>query len=311
MKLSHILDLLERLELANPDAEITGAINKLHNLDQIVSSDVVQVDSVAADFSNHYNSIVNAIQDFKITSQYLVTRLKQVAESIQLEYYRESTRLYEQEMVHDNSKTILDRRLRYAEDESLRSCIKQNADWRLPGMIIRPGLENYIEDMVPLDPLYVVDQREELIRPSIDKFTQEYQRRLRPYVIDENNNNNNIFWQLPDRQFGFVFAYNFFNYKPIEVVERYLRDLYPKLRTGGSVVFTYNDCDIAQGAGLAEQSFMCFTPGSKIRRIAQDLGYEIARTQIGPINIAWMHLRKPGDIESVRGGQTLAQLLPK
>ena len=310
MKLSHILDLIERLDQANPDAEITAAINKLHNIDQLVSSDVVQIGSVSADFNNHYNCIVNAIQDFKITSQYLTTRLKQLAESTLPEYYRESTRLYEQEMVYDSSKTILDRRLRYAQDEPLRSCIRNNTDWRLPGMIIRPGLDNYIEDLVPLDPLYVVDHREELIQPSIDKFTPDYQRRLRPYVITEQGNNN-IFWQLPDRQFGFVFAYNFFNYKPIEVVERYLRDLYPKLRKGGSVVFTYNDCDIAQGAGLAEQSFMCFTPGSRIRLIAQDIGYEIAKTQIGPINIAWMHLRKPGDIESVRGGQTLAQLLPK
>ena len=312
MKLSQIIDLLERLEQAYPDQEVNAAINKLANIDQMVSNDPVQIESVSAEFNSNYNRVVNTFQDFKITTQYLTSKLKQIAATMQSEYYQESSRLYQQEMFFDSPKTVLDRRLRYghSDNEPLKSCVRNSADWRVPGMIIRPGLEDYIEEMVPLDPLYIVDHHEELIQPSISKFTPDYQRRLRPYIISEHSDQG-IFWQLPDRQFGFVFAYNFFNYKPIEVIERYLRELYTKLRRGGSIVFTYNDCDVAQGVGLAEQNFMCFTPGSRIRQIAEDIGYEIVKNQIGPINIAWMHLSKPGEIESARGGQTLAQILPK
>mgnify|MGYP003323057122 FL=1 len=164
--------------------------------------------------------------------------------------------------------------------------------------------------MVPLDPLYVVDSSRDLIEPAISEFTPEYQRRLRPYVINDYSNDK-ILYRLPDNQFGFVFAYNYFNFKPIEIIEKFLHELYQKLRPGGAVIFTYNECDLSPGVGAVEHNWMCYTPGRRIRVIADLIGFEIINNHIGINDIAWFELKKPGEIESIRGGQSLAKIIPK
>jgi SAM-dependent methyltransferase len=211
----------------------------------------------------------------------------------------------------ETNEYILNRRLLIDADSDLimRSRIKNYGDWRLPGMIIRPALETHIEELVPMDPLYVLDQHDELIMPAIQKFTKEYQHRLRPYVIHDHKKRPLAL--MPNNQFGLIFAYNFLNYKPIEVVEKYLREFYHKLRPGGVAMFTYNNCDLPQGMALAEKSFMCYTPGHRIRSIAQEIGFENTFNQQGLNELSWMELKKPGEITSLRGGQALARICQK
>ena len=137
----------------------------------------------------------------------------------------------------------------------LKSRLLQYTDWRLPGLIIRPAREKFIEDLVPLDPLYVVDQHEDLLNPAIQAFTPEYQRRLRPYTINDYEHVDAL-WKLPANQYGLIFAYNYFNYKPMKVLRQYLDSMLVRLRPGGVAIFTYNDCDWRHGVALAEQNFM-------------------------------------------------------
>jgi hypothetical protein len=103
----------------------------------------------------------------------------------------------------------------------------------------------------------------------------------------------------------------FFNFRPFEVLKKYLTEIYQKLRPGGMFVLTFNDCDRDKGVMLVEQHFCCYTPGYLIRELAQSLGYEIlfSWTDQGPTT--WLELRKPGEFESLRGGQSLAKILPK
>lgn len=108
-----------------------------------------------------------------------------------------------------------------------------------------------------------------------------------------------------------IFAYNYFNFKPIQVIERFLIEIYQKLRPGGVVIFTYNECDRVQGIGAAENNWMCYTPGTRIRSIAEKIGYEVLANVIGEKDIAWFELRVRGPIISLRGGQTIAKILPK
>ena len=175
-------------------------------------------------------------------------------------------------------------------------------------MMLRPGLETFVEEMVPMDPLYLVDTHQELLNPSIQKFTVEYQRRLRPYVIDDRQPGE-IMNKLPNNQFGFVFAFNFFNFRPLELIQRYLTELHSKLRPGGTLIMTYNNCDRAQGVGLSERHFMCYTPRRMIVQHAESVGFELERGYDAPGDLSWLELRKPGEITSMRGGQTLAKII--
>jgi SAM-dependent methyltransferase len=213
-------------------------------------------------------------------------------------------------MCFETVEHLINRKLsiEFNDYERLRNVIKTYTDWRLPGMVLGSRQETFVEDMVPMDPLYLVDHNQELLNAAMRPFTQEYQRRLRPYVINDWKDQE-ILAAIPTNQFGLVFAYNYFNWKPIEIIERFLIEIYQKLRPGGALIFTYNECDNWYGVGAVENAWMCYTPGSRIQTIARNLGYKIINQCTGTGDIAWFEMRKPGEIRSLRGGQVLARVI--
>jgi len=186
--------------------------------------------------------------------------------------------------------------------------VKSYADWRLPGMIIRPATQDYIDSMVSLDPLYLVDRDAELLEPAKQRYLPEYQRRLRLYTINDHGKRP-IFRNLPKDQFGLIFAYNYFNYKPLSVIDDYLAEMYQLLRPGGVLIFTYNNCDLWHCVSFAEKNFMCYTPGVKIWNLAHKHGYEVTFEHNGLLDAKWIELKKPGEIASIKGGQSLAKIV--
>ncbi len=74
-------------------------------------------------------------------------------------------------------------------------------------------------------------------------------------------------------------------------------------------MFTYNDCDQGHGAALAEQNFMCYTPGRIIKSHVEGMGFEIMFEHHGQGDVTWLELKKPGEIQSIRGGQALAKIV--
>jgi SAM-dependent methyltransferase len=120
-----------------------------------------------------------------------------------------------------------------------------------------------------------------------------------------------ILWQLPDNQFGLVLAWNYFNHRPFEIVRRYLIELYRKMRPGGMLLMTYNDCDRWQGVKAVEAQVGLYTPGSLIQGFAESLGFEQRFIYHDEGPWTWIEFRKPGEWQSLRGGQTLAKIVPK
>lgn len=312
MILSEVVDYLNQLEEADPNPECNAAIKHLDGLMHIVSEHHYQKTDSTGDLAETVSDIKLLINNFGDSLDKLRQQLRADITKHEVAYYQESSRVYEQEMCFETTEYILNRRLGIDDDSNLalRGRIRLYTDWRIPGMIIRPGREDFVEDMVPMDPLYLVDHHQELLDPAILKFTVEYQRRLRPYVVKEYHENK-ILEKLPNEQFGFVLAFNYFNYKPIEVIKRYLDEVFQKLRPGGVFIMTFNDCDIAHSVALAEKSFMCYTPGREIRQHAEALGYEILNHYRGQGDLCWFELKRPGEITSLRGGQTLAKIVPK
>jgi SAM-dependent methyltransferase len=116
---------------------------------------------------------------------------------------------------------------------------------------------------------------------------------------------------MPDNQFGLCLAFNFFEFTPIEVLEQYLKNIFNKLRPGGILAMTFNDCDRAHCVALVEKNFCFYTPGQRVKATAKSIGYRqiFSWTDMG--NLTWLELRKPGELESIRGGQTLAKIVNK
>jgi hypothetical protein len=46
-----------------------------------------------------------------------------------------------------------------------------------------------------------------------------------------------------------------------------------------------------------------------IQEHAESLGFELTHQHIGLGNIAWLEFQKPGQIQTMRGGQTLAKVV--
>lgn len=311
MKLSRLVDYRNQLDQMDLDPACGDATRHLDSIAHVITNHRLQIDDRAAVLETNLTEIKESIQRFQDTIADLRSRVQSQITEREPAYFQESLRMHEEEMCFDTTEYILNRRLGI-DDESnilLRTRLRSYGDWRLPGMIIRPANETFIEDMVPLDPLYLVDHNQELLEPSMSKFTAEYRRRLRPYIISDWHMHK-ILPELPDNQFGLVFAYNYFNYKPLELIKRYLDEILEKLRPGGVFIMTYNNCDRAHAVALVENKFMCYTPGRHIKEYAESIGFEIAYNHVGAGDLTWIELRKPGEITSLRGGQTLGKIMP-
>ena len=58
---------------------------------------------------------------------------------------------------------------------------------------------------------------------------------------------------------------------------------------------------------LVDQQSAYYTPGNQIVNFAKNLGFELHfKTSDGPTT--WLELKRPGQLESLRGSQTLAKI---
>jgi SAM-dependent methyltransferase len=298
--------------------------NARHKLDEIVynvKNSVIQPRAFTQTLIEDQERVLEAFDHVSSTITELINELDSMIEVAEKTQYAESTRLYNEESARygrldepTNKKVnqhILDRRMPMTPDvqQMISNRIKSYVDWKYPGLIIRPGLETFISDLVALDPLYLVDYSKELLQPACNNFPEEYQRRLRLYEQDPCS--TNVLSALPDNQFGMCLAFNFFEFTPLEVVEQYLKSIFNKLRPGGVLTMTFNDCDRAHCVALVEKHFCFYTPGRQVKAFAKSIGYRQVFSWTDTGNLTWLELRKPGELESIRGGQTLAKIVNK
>jgi hypothetical protein len=312
MKLSDLVAYklaLDKLSTRSAQREIELDLGKITHL---VGTQPIQLSNFKQKLDTQYNSINQQIDQFENQLNELKQSIKLQIELEEKYWFQESYRLYDQEMRSDSAEYILNRRpiLDEETENLLRVRIQNYVDWQHPAMIIQPGLEKFVEDMVGFDPLYLVAQQHDLLVPAFDRFPEEYQRRLRLYTVREELDQE-ILEKIPNNQIGLCLVYNFFEFKPFEIVRKYLTEIYQKLKPGGTLVMTFNDCDRDKAVKLAEQHYACYTPGSMIQQFVATIGYDqiFSWNNNGPTT--WLELHKPGTLSSLRGGQTLAKIIHK
>lgn len=276
-------------------------------VEQLTQSFVPKLESCFSELQQKFGEFDQAVMEVKRTIE------QQIAEQ-EKQFFLDSYKLFEAAKTCETNDQILygrranDRSDQIIESEAtLKSRLASYADWQFSGMVIRPGVENFIEDMVGCDPLYIIDQNYDLLRPCIEKFPKLYQNRLRPYVINDWSDGP-LLDKIPNNQFGVCLAYHVFNYRPLEVIRRYFEEIYKKLRPGGYLLMTFNDCDYEKAVVLAEQFYASYTPGYLIRDLAKTIGFEITFSWHDSGPDVWLELRKPGELISLRGGQTIASI---
>jgi hypothetical protein len=254
--------------------------------------------------------IQKSFDAFELELDKLKIAVKQEIEILEKPWFQESYQLYEGEFTKTADYILNLRKHTIPNPELFQTRLIKYINWQNSAMIIRPGIETFIDTMVALDPLYLVDLDYDYLSPAISRFTEQYQNRLRVYTVKEELDYP-ILGRIPNDQCALCFAYNYFNFRPFEVLKKYLTEIYQKLTPGGVLVMTFNDCDRASAVKLVENFFCCYTPGYLVRELAMTIGYEIEYSwnDVGPVT--WLELRKPGTINSLKGGQTLARIIPK
>jgi hypothetical protein len=310
MKLSDYVALLNLLDTVDISADRVEAIRVLAATLQSITQYSLQVGNYSQQLQDNFLSIRSGIDQFTNTVNLLREHVQQEIAQREPEYLQNSVRIYQSEMIHETPEYILQRRLLLSEEDQayLSSRISALGDWRYPAVCIRPGLEKFIKIMVPLDPLYLVDQEYALLAPAVEDFDPQYQRRIRQYTVNDYVSTP-LLEKLPDNQFAVIFAYNFFNYKPLHVIERYLKELFSKLRPGGVLIMTYNNCDHAHGVRLAERNYMMYTPLRLLTPIVDAVGYVNQSNRCCGGDSDILELHKPGQLSTIRGGQTLAKII--
>jgi len=199
--------------------------------------------------------------------------------------------------IEDNTKDYLIRR------------IERYATWDQPALQICPSHGNLTDTMVSFDPLYLMDFSQMDLQNVRKKYKPDYANRLRTYVFPPFKTTENPFNQLPQTQFGFVLAYNFFDNMPMNRMVIHLKQCFELLKTGGKMLFTFNDCDLHHNVDLLEKwKWKYYTPGKLVRHHLSNIGFTILKHFSESYGMAWFEVEKPGALESIKGGQTLATI---
>jgi hypothetical protein len=312
MKLSELVAYKSALDQLSVESTRVITDLAIKEIIHLVDSQPEQMGTFQQQLCQHNNNINHEFGQIANTVDQLRLHVQHQIEIHEKYWLQESYRLFEEEMRNEHHDYILNRRPQVNPETILRSRLQMYSNWKYPGMIIRPGLETLPSEMVSYDPLYLVDTSTHLLGkvPYINNFTHEYQTRLRNIVVQETLDNE-ILQKVPDNQFGLCLAYNFFNFRPLEYVRKYLTEIYEKLRPGGVLIITYNDCSRVPGARLAESHFACYTPGRLITDLCEHIGFDRLYTWHNDGPSTFLEIRKPGELTSLRGGQTLAKIINK
>jgi SAM-dependent methyltransferase len=271
----------------------------------------IDFDNVKTEISRQSQALMANIHAIDALLKQFQGNLQGFVDSIERPYYTRSEDLY-RESLRDTPDYILDqlqfKNLLYEPEtkDFFINRVRLHTDYKWPAMEIRPGHGEITETLVSCDPLYLVDTHDDLFKVMRTLWTPEYQRRVRYYTIDETQ--KKILHQLPHKQFGLIVAVNFFNFRPLKLIEKYTAELFSLLKPGGVAIFTYNNCDYPIGVDNFENSYYCYTPGKQIKKICEQAGFRIMASFDMENNVSWLELQRPGRLTSLRGGQTLGKI---
>jgi hypothetical protein len=311
MTLSSIVGYLNHLDTLDVESAV-GVNAELAKISHVIQDSQVQFPQLTDELLAAQTQVKLHLQQYDHVLHNIRHDVLELIKQHESAYFANSTKLYQSMRKNETPEYILQRNrpIDPGKKLQLRSRLQTYTDWKYPGMIIRPAHSLWVEDLVALDPMYFVDTHEDLITPAVVQYPLEYQRRLRRYVIDEFNNQP-IFEAFPQQQFGFVYGFDYFNFRPLEVIKKYLSEVFELLRVGGTFFFNFNDCDQQGGVALTEHFFSCYTPARLIYEYAEEVGYEIVHQEIIDAASTWVELKKPGQLTSIRGGQCLAGIFRK
>ena len=160
------------------------------------------------------------------------------------------------------------------------------------------NIDGWISLMVANDPLYLIGPIIETLQESLQSFPEIYQQRVRLYELNDKRDLST----LPQAQFNLIFCWDFFNYLTVDVVDLYLQQMIRLLRPGGTLLFTYNNCDLVMSAKLVDSNLASWCTPLLLEKIYSKHGFEligsddIISDDVNVSHVSWAELNRPGDL---------------
>lgn len=188
--------------------------------------------------------------------------------------------------------------------------IRSRTNWQYPTLEIGPGDGSWTEHLVAADPLYIVDVHPESLELTKNRFNNFYQQRLRTYLTGNHAKKSEFdLSELPSCQFSFIFSWNVFNYFPQHETTLMLSQCFDLMRPGGSMIFSYNNCNLVKCAEFCEIGFRSWMTSEIIEKICKDIGFNIIKNETPEETFSWIEILKPGKLETVKAHQVLGKII--
>lgn len=306
MKLGDLVSLKRDSETAFDVTKVIESLTSLRGDLEILIGRYGLQDKYLDSIKDAIGLIDTKIQEFEIFELHKKSLTDDLIEDIDQITKKFFASNYETEFVYNTAEGVRTHRILYVPKHAepiLMSKIGASVDWRYATLEIGCRDGEFTQHLVAGDPLYVTDVHQDFLDSTVAKFSEEYQRRIRPYLIKDQD-----FSQLPQEQFGFVFSWNHFNYLGIDTIKHYLQQIYKLLKPGGIVMFSYNNGDLPAAAEYAEKYYMTYMPKSLLIPMCEMLGFDVIGTHDFEPALSWIEIKKPGKLTTVKAHQVLGTI---
>ena len=167
------------------------------------------------------------------------------------------------------------------------------------------NINGWINLMVASDPLYLMGPIITSLEKSLQSFPEIYQKRVRLYELNDKRDLST----LPQSQFNLIFCWDFFNHLPVDVIDLYLQQMMRLLRPGGTLLFTYNNCDLVMSAKLVDSNSASWCTPLLLEKIYSKHEFElvgfddIISDDVNFSHVSWVELKRPGNIATSKLSQ--------
>lgn len=166
---------------------------------------------------------------------------------------------------------------------------------------------DWINYMVASDPLYLIAPNITNLKQLLLPYPEVYQKRVQLYQLNPNRDLS----ILPQVQFNIIFCWDFFNYLSIEIIDFYLQQIMKLLKPGGTLLFTYNNCDLVDSAKLVDQDIASWVTPPLLEKIYLNHGFElvdyndIISDDVNISHVSWVELKRPGELTTSKMSQSI------
>ena len=284
---NYVIEILKILNQCS--AESSETIQKLQNTLNILFNETENIKTTLSDFKNKINNDLSERTKDWVQEGYVAENGNTMHSILVPELEKNNRSFFPSDQTKQKVLAVI-----YKKTNPVYACLE-----------IGPGDSIWTQFLVAGDPLYIVDVHQEFIDSTRSVFPAPFQKRMRSYLLDFPNRYS--LEKLPQGQIGFIFSWNVFDYFPKYETKLYLESCFKVLRPGGSMLFSYNNCNTEHGASLASIAAKSWMTEETMVSICQDIGYDIEINENG--NDSWLVITKPGELKTVKTHQALGEIV--